>query len=59
MIDARKMIDYDVAYVVHSHCFGPARPSMLDKKAQHEICIPFLIYSIEDDKFSIYDNMCV
>ena len=59
MIDTRKMIDYNVEYVVHSHCFGPAKPSILDKKAQGEICIPYLIYSIEDDNFVIYENVSV
>jgi proteasome lid subunit RPN8/RPN11 len=59
MIDPRKMIDYDVRYVVHSHCTGGSNASILDKKIQAEICIPFLIYSIEDDKFSIYDNISV
>ena len=59
MIDPRKMIDYDVRYVVHSHCVGGANASILDKKIQAEVCIPYLIYSIEDDKFSIYNNISV
>ena len=59
ILNPRFFVDYDVQYVVHSHCFGSARPSVFDKQSQHEICIPYLIYSVEHNNFCIYENISV
>ena len=53
------LIDYDVQYVVHSHTIGSARPSENDIKNSDELCIPYLIYSLRDDEFYLYENISV
>ena len=52
-------IDNKVDLVVHSHCMGSARPSTLDIKCSESMDIPFLIYSILDDNFCLYQNKSV
>lgn len=58
-IDAVILIDYDVQYVVHSHTIGSSRPSENDKNNSDELCIPYLIYSLRDDDFYLYENVGV
>ena len=58
-IDPIELIEYDVAYIFHSHWNGGARPSSDDKKSSNELCITFLIYSLIDDDFYLYENISV
>jgi proteasome lid subunit RPN8/RPN11 len=52
-------IDNKVDFVVHSHCMGSAKPSGLDIKCSESMDIPFLIYSILNDDFCLYQNKSV
>lgn len=58
-IEAKILIDYDVQYVVHSHTLGSAKPSVNDVRNSDESCIPYLIYSLRDDDFYLYENISV
>jgi len=58
-INPKILIDYNVLYVYHSHVNSSAKPSKLDKKMCDELCIPYLIYSLRDDDFYIYDSVGV
>lgn len=58
-IDPVCFIEYDVKYVYHSHCLGSSSPSIYDIKCSDELCIPFLIYSLRDDNFYLYENVSV
>jgi len=49
----------DVVAVVHSHWQGSSFPSILDKKVSDDFDIPFLIYSIIDNDFCLYQNKSV
>ena len=53
------IINYDVKYIVHSHVIASAEPSELDKRKSKEQGIPFIIYSLRDDDFCIYENIGV
>ena len=58
-IDPEILIDYNVKYVVHSHTLGSAKPSINDVRNSDESCIPYLIYSLRDDDFYLYENISV
>lgn len=58
-INPRILIDYDVKYIVHSHTNCSSRPSENDIVQCNEICIPYLIYSLRDDDFFLYENISV
>jgi proteasome lid subunit RPN8/RPN11 len=58
-INLNVFIENKVLYVYHSHVNCSVRPSILDRKYSEELCVPFLIYSIRDDEFGIYDNIGV
>lgn len=58
-INPEEFIYNDVAYVFHTHWNGPCRPSSFDKKSSDELCVPFLIYSLIDDRFFLYENISV
>lgn len=53
------IVDYNVKYIVHSHIIGSSKPSSFDKSSSNELCIPFLIYSLIDDDFYLYQNISV
>lgn len=59
VIDPVILIDYDVQYVVHSHIIGSSQPSINDVRNSDESCIPYLIYSLRDDDFYLYENISV
>lgn len=59
MINLNIFIENKVLYVYHSHVNCSVKPSITDKLYSDELCIPFLIYSIRDDEFGIYDNISV
>lgn len=40
--------------VFHSHIIGGVEPSEFDIKMSENCCLPFLIYSINENKFGIY-----
>lgn len=56
IIEPEELVFNEVAFIVHSHWQGPSRPSSLDKKCSDDFEIPFLIYSIPDDNFCLYQN---
>lgn len=58
-IDPIILIDYDVQYIVHSHIIGSSKPSENDINGSNELCIPYLIYSLKDDDFYLYENVGV
>ena len=58
-INPAELIYDDIKYIFHSHWQGGARPSYDDKKACEELCIPFLIYSVKDNEFFLYENISV
>jgi proteasome lid subunit RPN8/RPN11 len=58
-INSEELIYNDVQYIFHTHWNGPARPSSFDKKSADELCLPFLIYSLIDDEFFLYENISV
>jgi proteasome lid subunit RPN8/RPN11 len=58
-LDSSIYIDYDVDMIVHSHCLGSATPSKLDRSCSDDLEVPFLIYSIIDDNFCLYENKSV
>lgn len=58
-IDSSIYIDYNVDMIVHSHCLGSAKPSKLDRSCSDDLAVPFLIYSIIDDNFCLYENKSV
>ena len=59
VLDPGILIDYDVQYIVHSHPICSSKPSVNDIKCSDELCIPFLIYSLRDDDFYLYENVGV
>ena len=58
-IDPVILIDYDVQYIVHSHVIGSSQPSESDISNSNELCIPYLIYSLRDNDFFLYENIGV
>ena len=58
-INPKIFIENKVLYVYHSHVNCSADPSRLDVLYSNELCVPFLIYSIRDDEFKIYENISV
>lgn len=59
IINLNIFIENKVLYVYHSHVNCSVKPSITDKLYSDELCIPFLIYSIRDDEFGIYNNISV
>ena len=59
VINPKILIDYNVSYIYHSHVNASAEPSQLDKKICNELCIPYIIYSLRDDDFYIYESVGV
>lgn len=59
LIDPVILIDYDVQYIVHSHVIGSSQPSENDINSSNELCIPYLIYSLRDNDFFLYENIGV
>lgn len=58
-IDTKIFVENKVLHVYHSHVNASANPSTIDIKYSDELCVPFLIYSIRDDEFKIYENISV
>ena len=46
---------YSCLCVFHSHLAGDEKPSEFDEKTSENCCYPFLIYSINTEKFYIYE----
>jgi proteasome lid subunit RPN8/RPN11 len=59
LIDPNYFIKYDIQYIFHSHCAGSATPSCFDIQCSDDLGIDFLIYSLRDDEFNLYENKCV
>lgn len=59
VVDPFVFAENNVVTVVHSHWQGSSTPSGLDKKIADDFDLPFLIYSIIDDDFCLYENKSV
>lgn len=59
LISPKKIIEYDPICIVHSHLNSSAYPSEKDRISSDELCIPFLIYSLRDNVFFLYNNIGV
>lgn len=46
---------YKLLLIFHSHLLGDESPSEFDLKTSENSCVPFLIYSICTEKFSLYE----
>jgi proteasome lid subunit RPN8/RPN11 len=53
MSSAKK--DYDLIAVFHSHVAGDESPSEFDIKMSESCCLSFIIYSINTNKFHVYE----
>ena len=59
-LSAKDFLSYEnIKYIYHSHPKGSATPSEIDASYSDELQIPFLIYSLSDDDFYIYENKSV
>lgn len=58
-IDPYVFIEYDVDVVFHSHITGSSYPSCWDMESSAKINIPYLIYSLRDKDFYLYNNIGV
>lgn len=58
-IDPYVFIEYDVNIVFHSHVIGSSSPSCWDMDSSNKINIPYLIYSLRDKDFYLYNNVGV
>ncbi len=47
--------NYSILGVFHSHIIGDENPSEFDVKMSEACCVPFIIFSINSKKFSIYE----
>lgn len=45
----------DVTAIFHSHIQGDCSPSLFDKTNSDNCLVPFLIYSISEKKFGLYE----
>ena len=59
LISPKKLIESNPVCIVHSHLNSSADPSEKDRISSNELCIPFLIYSLRDNVFFLYNNICV
>jgi proteasome lid subunit RPN8/RPN11 len=50
----KHIIREDLKYIFHSHPKTCSRASEIDKKYSNELGVPFLIYSLPADDFSLY-----
>jgi len=58
-IDPCIFIEYDVSVVFHSHIMGSSSPSCWDMNSSRKINLPYLIYSLRDKDFYLYNNVGV
>lgn len=47
--------EFELVAVFHSHCVGDSQPSDFDKVNSENTLAPFLIYSLPEKKFSLYE----
>jgi proteasome lid subunit RPN8/RPN11 len=45
---------YKVLFIFHSHPHTESSFSDLDKENSEAVCVPFLMYSVQDNKFALY-----
>ena len=56
-LSPRDLLSYDgVVAIYHSHPKCSALPSKKDRLYSDELCVPFLVYSLIDDNFNLYEN---
>jgi proteasome lid subunit RPN8/RPN11 len=46
--------NFSIAAIFHSHILGSFLTSDFDEMSSENCCVPFLIYSLNEDKFDIY-----
>jgi proteasome lid subunit RPN8/RPN11 len=46
---------YDMLGIFHSHIVGDEQPSEFDVKMSEACCVPFIVYSLNTEKFNIYE----
>lgn len=49
--------EYEMVAVFHSHCAGDSQPSDFDKANSENTLFPFLIYSLPEKKFSLFEPL--
>jgi proteasome lid subunit RPN8/RPN11 len=60
VISTQKFLSYErVEYIYHSHPKSSSMPSEVDRNYSDELMVPFLIYSLPDDNFTLYENKSV
>jgi proteasome lid subunit RPN8/RPN11 len=60
LMSAQNFLYYEnVEYIYHSHPNSSSAPSDLDRDYSDELMMPFLIYSLPDDNFTLYKNKSV
>jgi proteasome lid subunit RPN8/RPN11 len=47
--------DFSIVAIFHSHIVGDEMPSEFDIKMSENCCIPFMIFSINSNKFHFYE----
>ena len=47
----------ELLLIFHSHLVGCEKPSEFDEKSSENCCYPFLIYSINSEKFFLYEPL--
>lgn len=53
LIDFSQILGKDISCVYHSHPMSSCEPSVTDKLYCNESQLPFFIYSLKDDDFSL------
>lgn len=58
MVDPLEMFlfeaDYEFLAIFHSHIYGDSSFSEFDSTTADNCCIPFVVYSVPEDKFNLY-----
>lgn len=55
LIDPKILIDNSVIFIYHSHVNHSSKPSVPDIRASNALGIPYLIYSLRDSDFYLYN----
>ena len=55
--DTNFINEIELLLIFHSHVVGCEKPSEFDEKSSENCCYPFLIYSINSEKFFLYEPL--
>ena len=47
-------LEYEFLAIFHSHIYGDSQFSVFDRKTADNCCLPFIVYSLGEDKFNLY-----